>query len=454
MSLSALSWPAFAAGLAAVAAALFVLHWLRVRLRRVTVPTLLFFAQAAAPARPRVLFGSPRRLLAYLLALVTLGLCWLAFAEPQLAHDGPSRWVLLDASGAAAGEVLPAHVDAAAGLAAAGLGPRGRVLAWQAGVIPLWRAGEAPLRLRERAQGLVATGGGGGLVTALATAREALRAGDQVLLLGGPADLPPQLGAIGLTRQVRAGGQAAAIPSPAPPPPATPIPVFVAAGLPESVPLALAAEPLFQLAPAESAQLRIETTRTRPDVPTLLVEAGVGSAMREPLLTDDAPFALSLRDRRRKAAALAPAPDEVVWVRDATSQAPLVASRQGQVRICAWLLAEAGHIDAPVLVLGALRLLADRAQAAPAARGDQRDIPAIAAAPLAVGAMQVAPVHGAYRVVVADGPLAAASPWPVTPTAATPPGLAAGLDALWLALALALVGLAADALLHARGRIP
>ena len=149
MSLFGVSPLVFAAGLAGIAAVLGVLHLLRVRLRRVTVDTLLFFRLAGTVQQPRTLLGRPSRWLAFLLALVTAALLWTAFADPVRDTAETSRVLVVDTSGATAGRDADGtpHLTAlwaeAVRLAGGGyLGRRGAVITAGADTRVLWRAGE------------------------------------------------------------------------------------------------------------------------------------------------------------------------------------------------------------------------------------------------------------------------------------------------------------------------
>ena len=65
MRLLGLTPAVFVAGLAVLAGTLLALHLLRVRVRRVTVETLLFFKSLGEVTRPRVLPGRPARFWAW-----------------------------------------------------------------------------------------------------------------------------------------------------------------------------------------------------------------------------------------------------------------------------------------------------------------------------------------------------------------------------------------------------
>jgi hypothetical protein len=88
------------AGIAALAALLFLLQRLRVRHKEVVVPTTLFWQAAVQETRARVFVQRFRHPLAYLLLLVATSLLWLAFAEPVGGTDDRDRATifLLDGS--------------------------------------------------------------------------------------------------------------------------------------------------------------------------------------------------------------------------------------------------------------------------------------------------------------------------------------------------------------------
>lgn len=100
MTFANLPLGAVLAGLAALAALLFVLQQLRIRHTAVTVPTTLFWRAAAREAPVRVLRERFRHWLAYLLLLAICALLWLGFAAPEFGQrDGARHHVLfLDGS--------------------------------------------------------------------------------------------------------------------------------------------------------------------------------------------------------------------------------------------------------------------------------------------------------------------------------------------------------------------
>ena len=94
-----LAAPAILAGLAGLAAALYLLQRLRVRHREVPVVTTLFWKQALEETRARVFVQRFRHLPAYLLLLAICALLWLGFADPRADGGGGARTaLLLDAS--------------------------------------------------------------------------------------------------------------------------------------------------------------------------------------------------------------------------------------------------------------------------------------------------------------------------------------------------------------------
>ena len=93
------------AGLAGLAAALFVLQQLRTRYRDVTVVTTIFWKQVVDEAPVRKFREKFRHPLAYALILAIASLMWLSFADPQFAasSDGTYRIAVLDGSAGMAG---------------------------------------------------------------------------------------------------------------------------------------------------------------------------------------------------------------------------------------------------------------------------------------------------------------------------------------------------------------
>jgi hypothetical protein len=179
MNLFGLSPLWFAVGALALAGALFALHLLRVRLRRVEVDTLLFFRLAGALQKPRVLPGRPARWWAFLLALLALLAGWSAIAEPRVGLAAPSRFVVVEPSPVDA----PARLARAAELAAA-LGPRGRVVAASWPPAPLLLADEPLALLTTRGERLRGPASAVGQAAAFAALRDALQGGDELWWLG------------------------------------------------------------------------------------------------------------------------------------------------------------------------------------------------------------------------------------------------------------------------------
>jgi len=107
MNFVMLPWTAVVAGLAGLAAALYVLQQLRTRYRDVTVVTTLFWKQVVDEAPVRKFRERFRHPLAYALILAICSLIWLGFAEPQFAAASDDTFHVL-------------VLDASAGMAAAG----------------------------------------------------------------------------------------------------------------------------------------------------------------------------------------------------------------------------------------------------------------------------------------------------------------------------------------------
>lgn len=140
-------------GILGLAALLFLLQLLRIRHVEVSVPTTLFWREAAREAPVRVLRGVFRHPLAYLLVLAICTLLWLAFAGPEAHDDRTSayRVLFLDGSAhSAGGDDFERAVDKlAADLAGM---PEGRREVIWGGVrnIKLLKAGEDRLLLGRR----------------------------------------------------------------------------------------------------------------------------------------------------------------------------------------------------------------------------------------------------------------------------------------------------------------
>ncbi|MBK9383456.1 MAG: hypothetical protein IPN34_01330 [Planctomycetes bacterium] len=190
MSLFGLSSTALLLGALALLATLFVLHLLRVRLRRVEVDTLLFFERLGSVKQPRALPGSPARWLAFALAAAALLATWLAFADPRSGLDEPSRFLVVEP---AEGALLAQRLDEAERwVRERGLGPRGAVIAAAATPTP-WLRSDEPLELL-RARAARAAHPSDAAAKARALAQIAARASerDEVVWIGGRA---PALGA-------------------------------------------------------------------------------------------------------------------------------------------------------------------------------------------------------------------------------------------------------------------
>ena len=89
------------AGIAGLAAVLFLLQLLRIRHVEVAVPTTLFWRAAAREAPVRILPGRFRHPLAYLLVLLICALLWLAFAGPLAADNRAEAYRVLFLDGSA-----------------------------------------------------------------------------------------------------------------------------------------------------------------------------------------------------------------------------------------------------------------------------------------------------------------------------------------------------------------
>lgn len=88
------------AGLAGLAAILYLIQWLRVRYQEIPVITTLFWREAVEEAPVRVFWQRFRHWLAYLLILAICALLWISMADPQLDNeqDGQTHVLLLDGS--------------------------------------------------------------------------------------------------------------------------------------------------------------------------------------------------------------------------------------------------------------------------------------------------------------------------------------------------------------------
>lgn len=100
MSFTTLTWPWILAGLGALAGLLFLLQRLRIRHRKVVVPTTLFWRAAAEEAPARTLLERFRHPWAYVLILLICALLWLAFSNPTPKDQADSTLhvAVLDAS--------------------------------------------------------------------------------------------------------------------------------------------------------------------------------------------------------------------------------------------------------------------------------------------------------------------------------------------------------------------
>ncbi len=157
MNFANLSAPWVVAGLAGLAALLFVLQQLRTRYRDVTVVTTLFWKQVVHDAPVRKLRDRFRHPLAYALVLAICSLLWLAVAEPQLGRrtDETFHILVLDGSaGMAAGDRFADAVDALERQVARLPSDRRQVIWSGADIRPLLNPGEHALLLRARLERL------------------------------------------------------------------------------------------------------------------------------------------------------------------------------------------------------------------------------------------------------------------------------------------------------------
>ncbi len=559
MNLLGLSPTTFALGAAGIAAALGALHLLRIRLRRQTVDSLLFFEMLGAVERPRVFLGRPARWLSYLIALIALLALWTVFAEPTGQADTPSRVVLVDASGLSQGKTtqsfraLDSHLRTASDLAASsGLGPNGAVYAIGLATAPLLRAGEPVDLLIERAAGIEPTGPQLGWPDALRTLAATLAPNDEIVVIGAPADLPDHIaghkvsragfapshdaGLVGITLRdwperrldvefigqgecavtvigsreisenedkqtftLTSGSSQTAtfvnLPDTAQKfrlmirdkETATTIPFDLPAR--ERHPVRVTTDSTGTIIPSVMADAALELATDGTAVAqviegdasidgklaTLRLLAGEGSLRRLPRKTEHCPLTLSLRDRERTSArALKPIEGEDVWVEDALSGAPLIASHilasgVAEVRVVDWLLEDPTHRDVPALLIGSLRMLAgvrsDKLVAAGEPTGTRSLSSASAKYSHSTAELRVLPSAGRARARLAPGtwrnadakitalPSVATSPIRTeTPVSLeTLPGRTDWV--LWL-LCAALLCIGADLWLYHRGRTP
>jgi hypothetical protein len=157
MSFANLSWTGVLAGLAGLAAALFVLQRLRTRYRDVTVVTTLFWKQVIDETPVRKFWGRFRHPLAYALILAICSLVWLAFAEPQFdaSQDRTFYVLVLDGSaGMAEGTRFQEAVQALERQVARLPASRRQVIWSGAEIRPLLNPGEHELLLTKRLEPL------------------------------------------------------------------------------------------------------------------------------------------------------------------------------------------------------------------------------------------------------------------------------------------------------------
>lgn len=145
------------AGLAALAALLFLLQRLRVRHRQVPVVTTLFWRIAAEEAPARTYVERFRHPWAYLLFLLIGSLLWLGFAgpEPRASPAGPFHVLVLDGSASMAAGSRYAQAVAALEKRLGRMPADQRQVLWcGAGVHTLLNPGEHELLLAGRLAGL------------------------------------------------------------------------------------------------------------------------------------------------------------------------------------------------------------------------------------------------------------------------------------------------------------
>ncbi len=143
------------AGLAGLAAALFVLQQLRTRYRDVTVVTTIFWRQVMDEAPVRTLRERFRHPWAYALVLAICALVWLSLAQPEFtrADDGVFHVLVLDGSaGMASGDRFARAVDRLERQVARLPRARRQVIWAGAGLRPLLNPGEHELLLSRRLQ--------------------------------------------------------------------------------------------------------------------------------------------------------------------------------------------------------------------------------------------------------------------------------------------------------------
>ena len=144
------------AGLAALAAGLYVLHQLRTRYRELTVVTTLFWRALVDEAPARTLRERFRHPWAYALILTICALVWIALAEPRFeqAPDDTFHVLVLDGSaGMAAGDRFAQAVDQLERYTSQLPAERRQVIWSGADLRPLLNPGEDELLLRRRLDG-------------------------------------------------------------------------------------------------------------------------------------------------------------------------------------------------------------------------------------------------------------------------------------------------------------
>ena len=160
-------WGQFAIASAVGLAIAALLHLLRVRLRRVPVESLLFFQLAGMVRQPRVLWGSPRRLLALALCVALVGSLISAWAGLRSNATGSSRVVVWEGPFDAEADLHPELLSAASRL-----GPHGAVLTLDQGMVrTVLHSDESPHLLPKR----VSQADAADLPTAASTRRKRLQ---------------------------------------------------------------------------------------------------------------------------------------------------------------------------------------------------------------------------------------------------------------------------------------
>lgn len=207
MTLGGFGLPLFAAGLAALAAALFALQRLRVRHREVRVPTVIFWREAVEESRARVLVRRFRHPWAYALILAAASLLWLAAAGPRAGGDpAVERLLLLDGSAAmrAPGR-FTAAADALRARAAASPRARTRVVLAAGRPLTLLAPDEELALLGRRLEGLAVEACPSTLADAIAAAAAALApdARLEAEVFGDGALDPGRVAALGARVSVR-----------------------------------------------------------------------------------------------------------------------------------------------------------------------------------------------------------------------------------------------------------